>query len=86
MSGRLLEEMAMRRLEDRSKKRASRAADHQADLFRPVAARPMWSSLPPEVRRTVTELLARLLSGPAMRSPERFAASAARVGGEDADD
>lgn len=37
-------------------------ADEQAGLFEPVADRPMWTDLPSEVQRTVTTLLAQLLT------------------------
>jgi hypothetical protein len=57
----LQKEMVMRKLEDRSTK-GRRRRRRQVDLFHPAAARPTWESLPPSVRRTVTELLARLFS------------------------
>jgi hypothetical protein len=38
---------------------------HQPALFDPVAHRPKWKDLPPEVRQQATQLLRELLLGPA---------------------
>ena len=75
----------MHKFEDRStKSRRRRARRHQVDLFHPAAPRPTWESLPASVRRTVTELLARLFSD-ASKYPEGVPAPAKGFEEEDAD-
>jgi hypothetical protein len=70
---------------DRSTESRRSARRHQVDLFHPAAPRPTWESLPPAVRRTVTELLARLLADAAKR-PEAVPAPATRIEEEDTHD
>jgi hypothetical protein len=48
-----------------------RISHRQADLFEAPSDRPSWQDLPEDTRRTVTELLARML-----RQQRRRAASA----------
>lgn len=68
---------------DRKRRKSRRL---QQSLFHPAAPRPTWESLPPEVRRSVTELLGRIWREARERNALAVVDVAAAAGEEDGDE